>query len=205
MLRAAPRLARTRGSLEGLRLALDLLTDGSVGRGEVVVVEDFRLRRTLATILGADLADEDDPLLTGLSRSGNSVVGDTLFLGDELRKEFLAVFGDQALKTLEEERAVERFLARMAHRLTVLVHRGTDPQRVGLIRKLAQQEAPAHVSVSVVTASKPLLVGIASLVGVDTFIGPPPALSPVRVGRSVLGLTDVIERPPSLDPRLEGG
>jgi len=55
------------------------------------------------------------------------------------------------------------------------------------------------------TATKPLLVGLASLVGGDTFIGPPPELQPVRLNKSVLGLQDVIERPPSLDPRLEGG
>lgn len=205
MLQAAPALAKRRGCLEGLRLALELLTEGAVTRGAVVVVEDFRLRRTLATILGADLADEDDPLLPGLSRSGNSFVGDTLFLGDEARREFLALYGNEMLTSPMEEAAIEQFLERLAHRLTVLVHQGMDPARLGLIRKVAQQEAPAHVLVSVVTASTPLLVGLASLVGMDTYLGPAPGRTPVRVGHSVLGLADVIERPPSLDPRLEGG
>ncbi len=205
MLRAAPALSRRRGCIDGLRLALDLVTDGAVSRGALVVVEDFRLRRTLATILGADLADEEDPLLPGLSRSGNSFVGDTLFLGDETREEFLAVFGDETLQSPTEAAAVEAFLERLAHRLTVLVHQGTDTRTLGLIRKVAEQEAPAHVQVSVITASRPLLVGVASLVGVDTFTGPAPAPTSVRVGHSVLGLSDVIERPSSLDPRLEGG
>lgn len=205
MLRSAPALARRRGCVEGLRLALDLVTDGAVNRGAVVVVEDFRLRRTLATILGADLADTEDPLLPGLARSGNSYVGDTLFLGDEARKEFLAVFGDETLQSRAEAEAVEQLLERLAHRLTVLVHQGTDTRTLGLIRKVAEQEAPAHVQVSVITASRPLLVGVASLVGVDTYVGPAPAPTSVRVGHSVLGLADVIERPSSLDPRLEGG
>ncbi|HVE82521.1 MAG TPA: phage tail protein, partial [Myxococcales bacterium] len=206
MLAAAPRLARRRGTLGGLQLALDVVTSGLVERGAVVVVEDFRLRRTFATILGADLSDADDPLLPGLTQSGNSYVGDTLFLGDAAQKELLALFGEEVEKSKADEAAVDRFLAKLAHRVTVLVHReAANPELIGLLRKVAELEAPAHAVVSVSTATKPLLVGLASLVGGDTFIGPPPELQPVRLNKSVLGLQDVIERPPSLDPRLEGG
>ena len=51
--------------------ALDLATGGAVQGGEIVILEDYRLRRTFATILGADLADERDPLTAGLAVSGN--------------------------------------------------------------------------------------------------------------------------------------
>ena len=122
LLEATPELYRTRGTVQGFRLALDVATGGACGRGEIVVLEDFRLRRTFATILGADLADEDDPLLAGLVNSGNSYVGDSLFLGDESRKEFLALYTPSAELTPSDELAVQEFLERLAFQVTVLVH-----------------------------------------------------------------------------------
>ncbi len=205
MLREAPALYRARGTLAGLRRALDIATDGAVARGEIVVLEDFRLRRTFATILGADLADEDDPLLGGLAVSGNSFVGDTLFLGDENRKEFLALFGLQATRTLREHFAVSALFDELAHRVTVLVHQGITPKDLALVRRVVEQETPAHVAARVQTASDRFLVGLASLVDVDTFLGVKPAPGPVRVNRSQIGLRDLVQRPASLDPRLEGG
>src|SRR6185295_6941883 len=106
LLAAAPELYRYHGTLRGLSRMLDLVLDGAVSGGQIVVIEDFRLRRTFATILGAHLAEEDDPLLGGLSVSGNSYVGDTLFLGDESKKEFLALYQDDLPKDLFEAQAV---------------------------------------------------------------------------------------------------
>jgi phage tail-like protein len=205
MLEAAPRIRPWRGTLRGLSLTLEALTDGAVSRGGLVIVEDYRLRRTFSTILGVDLGDEEDPLLPGLHRSGNSYVGDTLFLGDERRKEFLALFGEGIPKTPAEEAAVDRFFNELAHRVTVLVHQDYDARELGLIQRVAEQEAPAHVAVSVKMASYPLMVGVASLVGIDTYLGPPPKPQPMRVGRSALGSKNLLERPPSLDPRLLAG
>jgi phage tail-like protein len=205
LLRAAPELHRWRGTLRGLRQALDVSTGGGVSRGDVVVLEEFRLRRTFATILGVDLTDQADPLLGGLSVSGNSIVGDTLFLGEENGGEFLALFGADLPKTPAEERAVQLFFERLAHRVAILVHQEVEPQDLGLIRRVAGAEAPAHVEVRVFTASSPFLVGAASLVGVDTYLAPEPAPQPVAVGRSVLGLRDFLLGPASLDPRLTGG
>ncbi len=126
MLEAAPRIRPWRGTLYGLKLALDALTCGAVSEGGLVIVEEFRLRRTFSTILGVNLNDEDDPLLPGLHRSGNSFVGDTLFLGDANNKEFLALFGEDLPQTPAEEAAVEQFLEQLAHRVTVLVHQALD-------------------------------------------------------------------------------
>lgn len=205
MLAVAPELARARGTLRGLALALDVATGGAVRGGEVVVLEDFRLRRTFATILGADLSGDEDPLLGGIAVSGNSYVGDTLFLGEEENKEFLALFRADLPVTEEEEAAIDALFERLAHRVTVLVHQEVEPQDLGLINRILQREAPAHVLARVMAASHPLVVGLAALVGVDTYLTPRPAPGPVRVEKSQLGLRDFLRHPVSLDPRLEGG
>ena len=202
-LRAAPELARRHGSRDGLRLALDIATGGAVRSGAVVVVEDFRLRRILATLLGVDLVDEHDPLLPGLQVSGNSVVGDTLFVGDAPRAELLALF-PEAVTTDSEDDTVRAFDTRLAHRATVLVHQALAAQDLALIRRIARLEAPAHVALRVLPATWPLLVGVASLVGVDTFLAPPRVPRQVQVQRSVLGGGDVLQVQPLLDPRLSG-
>jgi phage tail-like protein len=205
LLRSAPELYRWRGTLRGLQMALDIATGGAVAGGEVIVLEEFRLRRTFATILGVDLADEEDPLLAGLTISGNSYVGDTLFLGDESHKEFLALFAGDLPLTRAEERAVDLFFERLAHRVTVLVHREVEDQDLGLIRRVAESEAPAHVRVQVLTASRPFIVGLASLVGVETYLGPEPVQQPIVVNRSAVGQRDFLIGPGALDPRLGGG
>jgi len=200
----APQLYRRRGTLEGLRLAIDAVANDAVTSGEVVVVEDFRLRRTFATILGADLANEADPLLAGLTVSGNSYVGDTLFLGADFRRELLALFDAADLSAAEQE-GVRRFYDRLAHRVTVLVHNEVEARDVGLIKRVVELETPAHVVARVVPATYPLLVGVAALVGVDTYLSPPAAPGMVELNRSTLGVQDVVRRLASLDPRLRGG
>lgn len=204
LLRHAPQLYRRHGTLNGLQLALDLATDGAVSRGQVIVLENWRLRRTFATILGADLAAEEDPLLAGLAVSGNSFVGDTLFLGDETRKEFLALFNANLVVTSAEADAITSFLDDLAFRVTLFVHDAVAPQDLGLIRRIAELEAPAHVITDVITASYPLMVGIASLVGIDTYLTDVPQPQPVEVGRSDVGRRDLLLRQASLDPRLRG-
>ncbi|MDH5666845.1 MAG: phage tail protein [Nitrospira sp.] len=203
LIASSPELYRKRGTPEGLMLALDIATGGAVTSGEIVVLEDFRLRRTMGTILGGDFQDEEDPLLAGLVVSGNSLVGDSLFLGQEERREFLALFAADLEQTAAEEQAGEAFLDRLAFRVTVLVHQEVEPQDLGLIRRVVSLESPAHVVVRVATASEPFLVGAASLVGVDTYLGPAQPVRSVRVGRSRLGRRDVLVHSPSLDPRLD--
>ncbi len=204
MLRHAGSAYRRRGTLEGLKLALDLATDGKVGQGAIVVLEDFRLRRTFATILGADLSVEDDPLLQADLPSANSYVGDTLFLGDEWRREFMSLFADELDLYRFEERSVQRFHERLANRLTVLVHRDTGADDLRLVRRIVEAEAPAHLVSRVLAAGEPLLVGLRSLVAVNTWLDDKPEADTARLGASLIGRKDQVRRTPSLDPRLDG-
>ncbi len=205
LLQQTPQLYQRWGTFDGLRLALDILTRGGVTSGEIVVLEDYRLRRTFATILGADLADEDDPLLSGIVRSGNSFVGDTLILGEEWRKEFLALYAADLPTTAAEDDAIERLFDELAHRATVIVHQDMSPLDVRLIRRVVNVAAPAHVLVQVLTSTTQFIVGMAALIGVDTYPGTHPERQPVRVNRSQIGVRDYIQALPSLDPRLESG
>lgn len=201
-LAAAPELARHHGTRRGLELALEVASGGGVSGGEIVVLEDFRLRRLLATLLGVDLTVEDDPLLPGLIISGNSVVGDTLALGESERVELLALFRSEVADERENE-AVLAFYERLAFRATVLVHESITESDLGVLRRIVELESPAHTEVRIVTATWPLLVGIGSLVGVDTYLGPRPPRRPARVQVSAAG-QDFVLAPASLDPRLAG-
>ena len=196
-------LARYHGTRRGLRLALDIASDGGVRGGEIVVLEGFRMRRLMSTLLGVNLNVEDDPLLPGLVISGNSVVGDTLILGEAERVELLALFRDELVSNAERE-ALLAFYDQLAFRALVLVHQSVEAQDLGLIRRIVELESPAHVEVQVAVASWPLLVGIASLVGVDTYLGPPRERVAARAGVSSLGNGDYVLGVGSLDPRLSG-
>lgn len=205
MLAASAELHRRRGTKAGLEMAIDLATGGAVRAGAAVVVEHWRLRRTFATLLGVRLDVEDDPLLPGLHQSANSLVGDTLILGDETRREFLAVFAADLDVSTAEAAAIEAFFADFAWRVTVLVQREAGSEVLRQVRRLVELETPAHVEATVVSASHPLIVGLRALVGVDTYPGRAPEPDPVRLDHSRVGVRDVLRTPASLDPRLEGG
>lgn len=200
----AAELYRWHGSLRGLKLALEIATQGAVTGGEIVVLEDFRLRRTFASIVGADLADENDPLTAGVSVNGNSFVGDTLFVGDENRKEFMALFSADLPVDTSEQSAIEQLFDRLAHRITILVHESVQPQDLGLIKHITEQETPAHVVSRVTSASHPFLVGMSALVGVDSYLAHRAVPKAARIGAALLGKNNFIKGPAALDARLQG-
>jgi hypothetical protein len=208
---AAPQLYRGttkapggRGTAPGITQALDVATNGLCSRGAVIVVEDFRLRHIFATILGADLAIQNDPLLPGYSPSSNSIVGDTLFLGNPMDKDFLALFA-AAVQTPAERQAVQSFYDQLAHRITVFVHDQVETVDLKLVQAIVEQEKPAHVMATIRRVTQPLMVGLASLLGINTYLAPEPPRGAATINVSQIGRYDVITHVPSLDPRLESG
>ena len=202
-IRHATELYRKRGTLNGLKLTLDLMTDSMVSRGDIVLLEDFRLRRTFATILGADFSTKNDLLLMADIPNANSYVGETLFLGEEEKKEFLALYARDFPLNTDEEEAVAAFYVRLSNRLTVLVHRDTGDDTLKLIRRVVQMETPAHIEYRVLTVSKPLIIGMYALLGVDTYMRSEPERRLARLGHSYVGRYDFIRKLPVLDERLE--
>ena len=201
---AASSLHRQRGTVAGVTQALDVATNGLCSRGAVIVIEDFRLRHIFATILGADLDITNDPMLPGRSGSSNSFVGDTLFLGDPKNQaEILALFSAQLPETAAEQSQVQKFYDSLANRMTVFVHNQVESVDVTLVQEIVQHEKPAHVAAAVRIATQPFMVGLAALVGVDSYLAPTPARDPVILNSSQIGRYNMVIQAPSLDPRLE--
>jgi phage tail-like protein len=216
MLANGMRLHRRRGTLNGMRLALDIASEGQVGEGGIVAIEDFRLRRVFATILGADLGVSYDPLLAGPVDSGNSFVGPTLHLGDAAdtegdeprlsagqQAEFAALYRAPTDKDAAD--AVRDFFEQLAWRVTILVHHEIDETRMALLRAVAQQMAPAHIKLRIERSSKSLILGLYSLLGVDTYLKPRAGASPIILDKTVLGEKDLIKSLPTMDPRIDYG
>ena len=201
---AASTLHQQRGTVAGVILALDIATNGLCSSGAVIVVEDFRLRHIFATILGADLSIQNDPLLPGYSPSSNSFVGDTLFLGNPRdQAEILALYSADLPESGAEQAAVQQFYDSLANRMTIFVHNQVDAVDLNLVQRIVEHEKPAHVAATIRVTSQPFLVGIASLLGVDTYLAPTPPPDPVVLGTSQIGRYNRVFQAPSLDPRLE--
>lgn len=192
-------LQRQRGTFGGLCRALDIITDGGVRRGEVVPVELFRLRRTLATILGISMDDARHPLTLGTGQSGNSLVGESLILADEHSREFLALFAPELAGNNPERQTVDRFFDKYARRLTVLLH---GPAR-GLRQVVAEALpglAPAVVQWNIAESDHPFVLGLSPLLRIDTYLEREPAPGRVRLDHTRLNRGHLIQNPVALAP-----
>ncbi len=201
---AAPDLHSKRGTVSGIIDALDVATNGLCTRGAVLVLEAFRLRHIFATILGADLAITNDPLLPGYSGNSNSFVGDTLFLGDPRNPDFLALFASTvALPNQPAE--VQQFLDTLASRIIIFIHNQVESVDVSLVQRIVEYEKPAHVAATIQIAAQSFMIGLASLLGANSYLGPEPPADPAVVDVSEVGRYSLIQHVPSLDPRWENG
>jgi hypothetical protein len=89
--------------------------------------------------------------------------------------------------------------------MIVFIHNQLQQVDVNLIRQIVEVEKPAHIAASIQIATQPFLIGIASLVGANTFLAPAQPANPVVVDSSHVGRYDIIQHAPSLDPRWENG
>lgn len=190
-------MQQRKGSLPALNLALDIVTDGGVQNGSVVVIENFRLRRTMATLLGINMDDSDHPLTLGTGISGNSIVGDSLILSEMNAREFLALFAPDlaAGQATEDDReAVREFFDKYAHQVSILLHGLAQKQRQEVESLLAQQ-LPAHLKWHIIETDQPFILGNAPLLGVDTWLEQQPDHRQVTLGETHLGRTDLLMNP----------
>ncbi len=125
-----------------------------------------------------------------------------MFLGDEHRAEFLSLFGD-AIESAREQAQVDAFFENLAHRLTVFIHDQVETVDRQTVQRVVEREKPAHVAVSFLRASQPFLIGMASLLGVNTYLAPAPPRELARVDVSGIGGHAFIGHVACLDPRLE--
>jgi len=59
------------------------------------------------------------------------------------------------------------------------------------------------VAAAIRVATQPFMVGLAALLGVDSYLAPGPPRDPVVLGSSQIGRYNMVIQAPSLDPRLE--
>lgn len=187
-----------KGTLYGVNLALDIGSDGGVQRGEIVLVENFRLRRTMATILGVSMDDADHPLTLGTGMSGNSIIGDSLILSESDAREFLALFSPE-LATQQETEIVRRFFERYAHQVTVLLH-GRARQLRTLVETLLSENMPAHLQWQIFETEHRFVLGTAPLLTVDTFIDNEPQPRAVALNDTYLGREGMLNNPAAFSP-----
>jgi phage tail-like protein len=204
-LEATPGLYQWRGTAKGVTEALDVATNGACTRGAIIVIEDFRLRHIFATILGANLAVQNNPLLPGYQLASNSFVGDTLFLGDPRIQDELQALYQTDLNIPGSAQAVQAFYDRLAYRMTVFVHDQVEAINLKMVQRVVEAEKPAHVQAFVKIATQPFMIGLASLLGVDTYLGPDPPRNTATVDVSDVGRYDVVTQAPTLDPRMTNG
>jgi len=86
----------------------------------------------------------------------------------------------------------------------VLVRGVSDRSEMKRLRGIVEDAIPAHIEPQVFAAHTPLIVGAASLVGIDTYLTAEPEVERVRLNRSVVGSGDQIIGEGWLDGRADG-
>jgi phage tail-like protein len=195
---AAGHQLRQRGTYRGVCLAVDIATDGAVARGEVVLLETHRLRRTDATILGIPLGGRNVLTQFGVP-AGNSIVGDTLVLSPERALEVFALLAPSAA-TGADAAAAMRFVDEYADRVQVAaILQGPNAAALQpVVSAVLKAELPAQLAFEIVFADRRFILGLSPLLDVDTFLDPPAPPAPMTLDQSVVGRDAVVRDPAAL-------
>jgi phage tail-like protein len=219
-LKAAPRLFRWRGTLEGLRaslylfLGLDHYADFEPKRGDCVpcalprqkawrpprlLLEHFRLRRWM--LLGHGRLS-DNARLWGERVVNRSRLGGP---GESRAQEAssAARIGVTQLKKTQDP-CRDPFHVH-AHKLSVFVPAGCirDPAMDRALRRLVDLERPAHVEARVIPVEPRFRVGVQAMLGLDAVIGW--RSSPVQLDGGALGRATVLTGAVDPGPRFRVG
>lgn len=192
-------LQKWKGSYAGLCLALDIATDGAIGRGQIVAVENYLMRRTFATILGIDMDDAEHPLTLGTRQSGNSIVGDSLFLGDDSSREFMILLAPELL-TAQDKLVEQKLLDDYAHRVSIVVHEQAF-SHIPSIKKIIIEYLPASLKCDIIQTDKPFVLGLSPLLGIDTYLQVAEEARQIVLDDTWLGREGIMRNSASFSPR----
>jgi len=192
-------LQRLKGTYAGLCLALDIATDGAIAKGQIVPVENYLMRRTLSTIIGIDMDDAEHPLTLGTRQSGNSIVGETLFLGDETSREFVSLLAPE-LSSLSDKEIAAEFLDKYAHRISIVVHKLAFIH-INSIKKIIIDYVPASLHTKIIQTDHPFIPGLSPLLGIDTYLETAVKARQIILDDTRLGQEGIMRNQASFSPR----
>jgi phage tail-like protein len=189
---------RARGTYRGVCLALDIATDGAVARGEIVLLETFRLRRADPTVLGIPMGGRN--VLTGDDvPSGNSIVGDTLTLSVEPAIDVLSLLvpaAAAAAAPATRSQCLDEYADRV--QVTAILQGPATAALRPVVSNVLQAELPKQLSFDIVLTDNRFIIGLSPLLDIDTFLDPPAAPAPLTLDQSVVGLDAVVRDPAAL-------